>query len=113
MAVEVRDHRLGASLRLAVRPGAERTRVLGEHGAALRLAVAAPPEKGKANKAVLRYLAGELGLARGQVEILSGELSRNKVILCRGLDSEELGERIRKLIEGGRSEDHAHAVRKG
>ncbi len=97
-AVEVRAGRGGASLRLAVRPGAPRTRALGEHGGALKLAVAAPPEKGKANKEALRYLAEALNLSHADLELISGEGSRRKVLLCRGVEPAELRERIEKLL---------------
>ena len=90
LALEVRQHRLGATLRLAVRPGAPRTRPAGEHGGALRLAVAAPPERGRANAEALRYLAAALGVPAGRLELLAGELSRQTVVLCRGLSPETL-----------------------
>jgi uncharacterized protein (TIGR00251 family) len=99
--VDVRDHKLGATFRLAVRPGAGRTRALGEHGGALRLAVAAPPERGKANKQALRYLAKALKLFPADLELLGGSLSRQKVVLCRGLGPRELEGRLAKLIEEG------------
>ena len=99
MTVEVRAHRLGASLRLAVRPGAPKTRVLGEHGGALKLAVAGRAERGRANKAALRYLAGALNLPRAGLEMLSGEFSREKVILCRGLAPADLRGRVAGLLE--------------
>jgi len=98
VAVEVRAGRRGASLRLAVRPGAPRTRALGEHGGALKLAVAARAQKGKANKEALRYLAEALNLSRADLEILGGETSRRKVVLCRGVGPGELRERIGKLL---------------
>jgi len=95
--LEVRAHKLGASLRLAVRPGAPKTRALGARGGALKLAVAAPPEKGKANREALRYLAGALELPGRSLELLSGETSREKVVLCRGLAAGELRVRAEKL----------------
>jgi uncharacterized protein YggU (UPF0235/DUF167 family) len=84
-----------------VRPGAGRTAVLGERAGALRLAVAAPPEKGKANKVALRFLARALNLSRAGLELASGETSRRKVILCRGTSAEELEVRLAGLIAEG------------
>ena len=98
MSLDIRDHKSGCTLRLAVRPGASRTRVLGERDGALRLAVAAPPEKGKANKAALRFLAKTLNLSRAKLELVGGEISRNKVVLCRQLRSEELRARLAGLM---------------
>lgn len=103
MSLEIRAHRDGATLRLAVRPGAQRTAVSGEHDGALKLAAAAPAEKGKANREALRFLAGELRLRRAQLELIGGEHSRAKVLLCRGLRPEELRARLAGLVrpEGG------------
>lgn len=90
MPLEIRAHKLGATLRLAVRPGAGRTAALGERAGALRLAVAAPAEKGRANREALGWLAGALDLPKADLEILSGALGRDKVILCRRLDAAAL-----------------------
>ena len=98
MTLEVRAHRLGATLRLAVRPGAGRTAALGERAGALRLAVAAPPEKGRANREALRFLAEALDRPKADLEILSGALAREKVILCRRLDADALRAKMEGLI---------------
>jgi hypothetical protein len=99
--LDVREHRLGATLRLAVRPGAPRTRPAGEHGGALKLAVAAPAERGRANAEALRFLAGALDLSAARLELLSGELSRDKVVLCRGARAGELRAAAEALIGRG------------
>ena len=98
MSLDLRDHKLGCPLRLAVRPGAPRTSFLGERDGALRLAVAAQPEKGKANKAALRFLAKALNLSRAELELIGGETSRKKVVLCRQLRPEELRARLAELM---------------
>jgi hypothetical protein len=70
----------GVRLRLRVSAGASRTRVAGVHGGALKAAVAAPPEKGRANREVVRLVAGVFGVAARDVEIVSGEASPDKVV---------------------------------
>lgn len=67
-------------LPVRVQPGAARTALRGELDGRLRVAVAAPPEKGKANKALLRALARWLGVSRSAVEVRSGHTHRNKVV---------------------------------
>jgi uncharacterized protein YggU (UPF0235/DUF167 family) len=66
-----------------VRPGASRTHVGGCYegplGAALVVAVTSPAVDGKANEAALRATAGALGLRRGEIEVRSGQTSRNKL----------------------------------
>jgi len=71
----------GTRLRLRVKPGAKTTAVVGAHGGALKIAVAAPPEKGKANRAVVTLLATTLGLPASSVTITAGETSQDKVAL--------------------------------
>jgi uncharacterized protein (TIGR00251 family) len=100
--LDLRTHKLGSTLRLAVRPGAPRTAALGVHGGALRLAVAAPPEKGRANREALRWLSRALGLPAAAVELLAGETDRHKVALCRGMGAEALRAKLATLLlEGG------------
>jgi len=67
-------------LPVRVQPGASRAGVLGEHAGRLKVAVAAPPEKGKANKALLRQLAKRLGLSRTALSLAGGETCRDKLV---------------------------------
>jgi uncharacterized protein (TIGR00251 family) len=61
-------------------PGAKRTEVAGLHGESLKIRLAAPPVEGKANEALLRFIAGELGLRRSEVTLARGETSREKIV---------------------------------
>lgn len=65
---------------IRVRPGASRTRVGGEHGGALVVAVAARAVDGRATEAALRALAAALGVRPHQVRLVSGRTSRDKVV---------------------------------
>jgi len=81
-------------LQLRVAPGAARAQVVGRHGGAWKVRVAAAPEGGKANDAVARLLAETLGLARRDVEIVSGHSGRDKIVALRGIDPEETERRL-------------------
>jgi uncharacterized protein (TIGR00251 family) len=70
--------------------------VLGVRDGTLRLAVAAPPEKGKANRAVRRLLASVLKVRLSEVELTSGESSRDKTVRI-ALSPAEVRARLRKL----------------
>ena len=70
----------GTRLRLRVKPGARKTAIVGVHGGALKLAVSAQPEKGKANRAVVQLLAEALGVAHSAVTIAAGDTSQDKVV---------------------------------
>lgn len=80
------------SLLLSVKvvPGASRERIIGEHGEALRVATSAPPEAGKANKAVCKLLAGALGLPARNVTIHAGPSRPFKTLRIEGVSEAEL-----------------------
>lgn len=82
------DHPDGVVLPVRAQPGARREGVQGEHNGALKVSVAAPPEDGKANQAILAVLRASLGLKRGQVELIAGPTSRDKRVLLRGVSRE-------------------------
>jgi uncharacterized protein (TIGR00251 family) len=71
-----------------VQPRASRTEVVGEHGDAIKLRVAAPPVEGEANREVVRFLSKLLGIPLRSVELLSGETGRRKVVEVRGVTAE-------------------------
>ena len=62
-------------------PGAKKNAVAGLHGEALKIRIAAPPADGKANQALIAFVAGALGLPRRAVSIVKGESSREKILL--------------------------------
>jgi uncharacterized protein (TIGR00251 family) len=90
MAITITPHTEGALLAVRAQPGARKNAVLGEHGGALKVAVTAPPEDGRANAAITELLRDWLGLKRSQVELAGGATNRNKTFLIRGLTAEEL-----------------------
>jgi uncharacterized protein (TIGR00251 family) len=88
--IAVRPHPEGATLAVRAQPGARKNVVLGEQAGALKVAVTAPPEDGRANAGVVEVLRGWLGVKRSQVELLSGATNRNKIVLIRGVTPEQL-----------------------
>jgi uncharacterized protein (TIGR00251 family) len=84
-------------------PRAKRSRILGEHAGALRVALAAPPEGGRANRALLEVLAEALGVPIASLEIKRGLASRNKVVLARGADADDVAARLRTILAGTES----------
>lgn len=71
-AIEIASRPGGIEFTVKVVPGASRTCVAGVWGTALKVTVAAPPEGGKANDAVIELLASVLGVRRADVSILAG-----------------------------------------
>lgn len=88
--LEIRDVTGGAELNLKVVPGASRTQLAGVLGGALKLVVAAPPEGGKANAAVIAYLAELLNVRRADVVIARGQTQPRKVVRVAGLTAAEI-----------------------
>lgn len=72
------------TLTLHVQPGAKRTEVAGVHGEALKIRLAAPPIEGRANEALLKFIAESFGVPLRQVELRQGGQSRHKVVAISG-----------------------------
>lgn len=99
-AVLIDAHPDGAVLRVRAAPGASRERVVGVHGDALKVAVSAPPEKGKANRRLAQVLAAALDLPVAALELLSGSTSRDKRFLVRDVTPDALRARVTAAIGG-------------
>jgi uncharacterized protein (TIGR00251 family) len=88
----------GVTLAVRAQPGAKKTAITGIYGegdtAQLKIAVQAPPLEGRANQALIEFLAKHFGIAKSAVELISGELSRSKVFLLRGVTREQANARM-------------------
>jgi uncharacterized protein len=94
-------------VRLRVSPGAARAAVVGRHGPAengvWKVRVAALPERGKANEAVLALLAETLAVPRSSVTLVSGGGSRDKIVELAGIEPDEIERRL--ATAGGREQE--------
>jgi uncharacterized protein (TIGR00251 family) len=81
-------------LRIRVSPGARTTELVGRHGEAWKVRVAAPPERGRANDAVLKLLADRLGVPRTELALVAGGSARDKIVELRGLAADEADRRL-------------------
>ena len=88
----------GVLLPVRAQPNARRAGVVGEQNGALKVAVTAPPEDGRANAALLEVLREALGLKRSQLGLASGQTSRDKRFLISGVGREELAARLARLL---------------
>jgi len=84
----IRPQAGGITLTLAVQPGARTTAVVGVHGGALKVKVAARPLEGAANEALLVFLAECLGVRRRDVDLVRGASSRQKIVQVKGVSLE-------------------------
>jgi len=74
----------GVILTLHIQPGAKKTEIAGIHGDALKIRLAAPPVDGKANQALIAFLADTLGMTKQHFTLVSGQTSRAKRIAVAG-----------------------------
>ena len=83
-----------ARISLRVYPSAARNELVGFSEGVLRVKIAAPPLKGKANKELVNFLSQLLHVSKNNVTILKGHAARNKVVAIEGLSQEEVSRRL-------------------
>ena len=96
--VGLTPHPEGWVIPVRAQPRARRHGIQGEHAGALRIAVTAPAQEGRANKALLEVLREALNLPSSAVEIIGGDKGRQKRVLVRGMGKEELETKLNTLL---------------
>ena len=84
----------GVMLSVRVKPRSARDEVAGWDGDVLRVRLRAPPVEGRANEALRRLLAAQLGIPSGRVRIVSGSSARTKRIWIEGVNAEDVAARF-------------------
>jgi hypothetical protein len=77
------------------KPRAKKSKVIGERGDAVEIALAAPPVDGAANEELVRFVAKVLAVRQRDIELVRGESSRDKLLAVTGLTVEEIESRLR------------------
>jgi len=98
MTLQLETRETGVILSLKVNPKARQNALTGIHDGQLKISVTAPPEKGKANAAVLKLIATELGLKKGDLELIAGETSQQKKVLIKQTTSQFLSDLIHENL---------------
>jgi uncharacterized protein (TIGR00251 family) len=88
-------------LRVHVQPGAGRSEFVGRHGDALKVRVAAPPERGRANDACIRLLAEVFDVKASAVTLVGGGTSRSKRFAIEGIDGEHMQAQLERVLDAG------------
>lgn len=86
----IEESETGILLNVYVQPGAKKNEIIGLHNGALKIKIQSPPEDGKANQALIEFLAKVLGLPKKQISLQYGEKSRNKRILIEAEDKKDI-----------------------
>lgn len=84
----------GILLRIHAQPKASRSEVSGVHGDRLKIRIAAPPVDGEANEELIRFLKKKLGIPSSQLSLVRGQSSKMKDVLCAGMTSAQIEERL-------------------
>lgn len=79
-----------ARFSVLVQPRAARSEVVGEHGDALKIRIAAPPVEGAANEELVRFLAKRLKVPASSVRVAAGERGRRKIVEIDGASSDQI-----------------------
>lgn len=98
--IKLTETTAGVSFAVRVQPRARQSAVVGEHDSALKIALNAPPLDGRANAALLQFLAEVLGIWRSRISILTGEQSRQKVVRVSGMTAAEAAVRLAHVGAG-------------
>jgi hypothetical protein len=85
----------GVVLKVQVKTRASSDTIVGAHGDKLKIRITAAPVAGAANKHLLKFLAKQLKVSRGQMYIKSGDTSTTKLIVVRGISAAVISERLR------------------
>ncbi len=88
--IKIREIEDGIVVSVKVQPNSSNDRVIGEYADQIKIAVTVAPEKGKANKAVIKLVAKWLGIKNSDIQIISGETSRDKELFIRNITEEDL-----------------------
>lgn len=89
-AAFVQDVADGCTLAVRVHPGARKNAVTGVHDGALKISLTTPPVEGRANEALIAFVAEALGLPKARVALLSGQTSRSKLLRITGRSAAEV-----------------------
>lgn len=88
----------GVQFAVKVSAGAKKTKLLGLHGNALKISIQSPPADGKANKELIAFLSGQLGVAKAKIHIVRGETSPHKILLVSGASLETVREKLSAVL---------------
>ncbi|GAA5510356.1 DUF167 domain-containing protein [Novipirellula caenicola] len=96
--IVIKQHDDRCTIDVHVTPKAKQASIGGCHDAALRIAVTAPADKGKANKAVEKSIAAIFGVAKSNVEVVRGSTSRRKTVSIAGVSESEVRKKLDPLL---------------
>jgi len=92
-----KENEEGVVISLFVQPNAPKSSIIGEYNQLLKIKIKSPPVEGKANDEIVRFFSEVFHIAKNKVEILSGDKSKQKRVLIKGLSASQIQEVLRSL----------------
>ena len=77
-------------LHLKIQPNASRSGLAGQHGQRLKIRLQSPPQNGKANRELIRFLSDTLGIPKSSLDLIRGQSSRDKTVRIEGITPDQL-----------------------
>jgi uncharacterized protein (TIGR00251 family) len=90
MSLALRATTSGCTLTVRVHPGARRNAIAGTHDGAIKISLTTPPTDGRANAALIVFLADHLNIPRAHITLVTGATTRTKTLHLEGLTPEAL-----------------------
>ena len=84
----------GCTISVRVHPGAKRNAITGTHDGAVKISLTTPPTDGRANQALIAFLAERLNIPRASIDLIAGATSRTKTLRLTGITAEEAESRL-------------------
>lgn len=84
-------------VKVKIVPGSSKNKIIGVYNESLKITITAPPVEGKANKKCIAYLAKYFDVAKSKIEIISGQISKNKLIKIYDISPKEFLNKIEKI----------------
>ncbi len=88
--IKIREMEDGIIIPAKIQPNSSKEKIMGEYAEKLKIAVTSPPEKGKANKAIVKALAKWLNIKTSDIQIVSGGKSKDKEIFVRNITGKDV-----------------------
>ncbi len=95
--IKIRKMDGGIAIPVKVQTNTSNEKVIGEHGGQLKIAVNAPPEKGRANKAIVKVLAKWLNVRNSDIYLMHGEKSKDKEVFVKNITDKDLQKLIAQI----------------
>lgn len=94
----IKQTKSGISIDVIVQPKSSRDEIVGLHSDRLKIKLTAPPVDGKANAALIAFLAKKLGIAKSQIQIVRGETGRKKTLLLKDVSAEKIRSALPDMV---------------